>query len=118
MADKLDSDKNVTGGTGITAGGNVDVHDVNAPLVIGDHITIIEKTSQKPAEEASKNVVYQAEFQGQSLTRTMPDCTQETSPVNLDEIHQIEDVCKDYRWNKSQKISQQIGERLFNILRI
>ncbi|VVB93817.1 Photosystem I assembly protein Ycf3 [uncultured archaeon] len=61
-------------------------------------------------------VVYQAEFQGQSLTRTMPDGSQDTGSVNLNEIHQLEDICKNYEWNESQKISQQIGEKLFNIL--
>src|SRR5659263_137520 len=61
-------------------------------------------------------VVYQTEFQGQSLTRTMPDGSQDTGPVNLNEIHQLEDICKNYKWNKSQEISKQIGEKLFNIL--
>ena len=61
-------------------------------------------------------VVYQAEFQGQSLTRIMPDGSQDTGSVNLNEIHQLEDICKNYKWNKSQKISKQIGEKLFNIL--
>ncbi len=75
MADKLDPDKNVTGGTGITAGENVTFSNNSGQVVVGNNnkITIIENTSQKPAEEASKNVVYQAEFQGQSLIRTMPD---------------------------------------------
>ncbi len=60
--------------------------------------------------------VFEVEFQGQSLTRTMPDGAQETSPVNLDEIHRLEEMCKDYNWNQSQEISKQIGEKLFNIL--
>ncbi len=60
--------------------------------------------------------VFEVEFKGQSLTRTMPDGTQDTSPVNLDEILRLEDRCKDYKWNQSQEMSKQIGEKLFNIL--
>ena len=51
-----------------------------------------------------------------SLTRTLPDGTQNTSPVNLDEIHQLEDQTWDFKWNKSPAFSRQIGERLFTIL--
>ena len=69
-------------------------------------------------------VVYQAEFkytkergtEDLSLTRTLPGDTPETSPVNLDEIYLLEDLSRDFTWNQSPVLSQQIGERLFTIL--
>ncbi|MCK4734509.1 MAG: CHAT domain-containing protein, partial [Methanophagales archaeon] len=68
--------------------------------------------------------VYQAEFRyieekdkkELSLIRILPDGTQDTSPVNLDEIHQLEDQTRDFKWNKSPALSRQIGARLFTIL--
>ena len=68
------------------------------------------------------SVTYQAEFhytkekEDLSLTRTLPDGTQDTSPVNLDEIHQLEDQTRDFKWNKSPDLSRQIGKQLFSIL--
>jgi tetratricopeptide (TPR) repeat protein/CHAT domain-containing protein len=67
-------------------------------------------------------VTYQAEFhytkekEVLSLTRTLPDGTQDTIPVNLDEIHQLEDQTRDFKWNKSPDLSRQIGKCLFTIL--
>jgi len=67
-------------------------------------------------------ITYQAEFhytkgkEELSLTRTLPDGTQDTSPVNLDEIHQLEDQTRDFKWNKSPDLSRQIGKHLFTIL--
>ena len=69
-------------------------------------------------------IVYQAKFyytqkkekEVFAFTRTLPDGTQDTSPVNLDEIHQLEDQTRDFKWNKSQDSSRQIGERLFTLL--
>jgi len=67
-------------------------------------------------------VTYQAEFHYTkekevfALTRTLPDGTQDTSPVNLDEIHHLEDPTRDFKWNKSPALSRQIGKRLFTIL--
>jgi hypothetical protein len=67
-------------------------------------------------------VVYQAEFHYTkekevfALTRTLPDGTQDTSPVYLDKIHQLEDQTRDLKWNKSPAVSRQIGERRFTIL--
>ncbi len=67
-------------------------------------------------------VTYQAEFRYTkekevlALTRILPDGTQDTSPVNLDEIHQLEDQTRDFKWNQSPELSRQIGERLFTIL--
>jgi tetratricopeptide (TPR) repeat protein len=67
-------------------------------------------------------VIYQAEFQyskgGEelSLTRTLSDGSQDTSPVNLKEISELEEKCRDYKWNQSKDLSQQIGERLFSFL--
>ncbi len=118
MADKLDPDKNVTGGTGITAGRDVALSNISGQVVVGNNnkITIIENATQRPAAEASKKVVYQAEFQGQSLIITMPDCTQNTNPVDLDEIQKLEEICRDYKWNQSPELSRDIGKRLFAIL--
>jgi hypothetical protein len=69
-------------------------------------------------------IVYQAKFlytqknekEELSLTRTLPDGTQDTSPVNLDEIHQLEDQTRDFKWNKSPALSKQIGKHLFTLL--
>jgi hypothetical protein len=69
-------------------------------------------------------IVYQAKFhytqkKGKeeiSLTRTLPDGTHDTSPLNIDEIHQLEDQTRDFKWNKSPDLSRQIGERLFTLL--
>jgi len=67
-------------------------------------------------------VTYLVEFQETkeievlALTRTLPDGTQDTSPVNLDEIHQLEDQTRDFKWNKSPDLSRQIGEHLFTLL--
>jgi hypothetical protein len=70
------------------------------------------------------HIVYQAKFhytqkkekEVLALTRTLPDGTQDTTPVNLDEIHQLEDQTRDFKWNKSPVLSRQIGERLFTLL--
>jgi len=49
-------------------------------------------------------VTYQAEFhytkekEELSLTRILPDGTQDTSPVNLEEIHQLEDQTRNFTW--------------------
>jgi tetratricopeptide (TPR) repeat protein len=66
-------------------------------------------------------ITYQAEFlytqkKELSLTRTLPDGTQDTSPVNLDEIQQLEDQTRDFKWNKSPDLSRQIGKHLFTLL--
>jgi hypothetical protein len=69
-------------------------------------------------------VVYQAEFryteekdkEELSLTRILPDGTQDTSPVDLEEIYRLEELSRDFKWNQSPGLSQQIGERLFTIL--
>jgi tetratricopeptide (TPR) repeat protein len=68
-------------------------------------------------------VVYEAKFHYTqkkekevfALTRTLPNGTQDTSPVNLDEIHQLEDQTRDFKWNKSQDTSRQIGKHLFTL---
>ena len=51
-----------------------------------------------------------------NLTRVLPDCSQDTSTINLDEIQSIEKTCRDFSWNKSENLSKQIGEKLFNII--
>lgn len=69
-------------------------------------------------------VTYQAKFHYTekkekevfALTRTLPDGTQDTTPLNIDEIHQLEDKTRDFDWNKSQDSSRQIGKHLFTLL--
>ena len=69
-------------------------------------------------------IVYQAKFhytqkkekEELSLTRTLPDGTQDTTPLNIDEIHQLEEQTRDFKWNKSPALSRQIGEHLFTLL--
>jgi len=61
-------------------------------------------------------VVYQAEFKEQSLTRIMPDGSQDTCLIDFKEIQQLEDICRSSRWNKTLSLSQQIGDKLFSIL--
>ena len=69
-------------------------------------------------------IVFQAKFHYSqnkekevfALTRTLPDGTKDTSPVNLDEIHQLEDQTRDFKWNKSPDLSKQIGNHLFTLL--
>ena len=69
-------------------------------------------------------IVYQAKFHYTqkkekevfALTRTLPDGTQDTSPLNIDEIHQLEDQTRDFKWNKSPALSKQIGKHLFSLL--
>jgi len=69
-------------------------------------------------------VTYQAEFyytggrekEELSLTRTLPDGTRDTSPVNLEEIYRLEEQTRDFAWNQSPDLSRQIGEQLFTLL--
>jgi hypothetical protein len=69
-------------------------------------------------------IVYQAKFHYTqkkekevfALTRTLPDGTQDTSQLNIDEIHQLEDQTRDFKWNKSSDLSRQIGKHLFTLL--
>jgi len=70
------------------------------------------------------SVTYQAEFyytggrekEELSLTRTLPDGTRDTSPVNLEEIYRLEEQTHDFTWNQSPDLSRQIGEQLFTLL--
>lgn len=50
------------------------------------------------------------------LTRIGPSGPPDTSPVSLKEIQEIDETCRDFRWNRSVNLSQRIGERLFDIL--
>ena len=59
---------------------------------------------------------YQAEFQKSSITRTMPNGTQDTGPVDQKEIRRLEEMCRDYSWNKSPDLSLDMGKILFSIL--
>ena len=38
------------------------------------------------------------------------------SIVTKEKILEIEKICKDFEWNQSEQLSQEIGERLFDIL--
>jgi tetratricopeptide (TPR) repeat protein len=67
-------------------------------------------------------VTYQAEFHYTkekevfALTLTLPDGTQDTTPLNIDEIQQLEDQTRDFKWNKSPALSREIGDHLFTLL--
>jgi CHAT domain-containing protein len=67
-------------------------------------------------------IVYQAKFyytkkkEELSLTRTLPDGTQDTSQLNIDEIRKLEDQTRDFKWNKTPDLSKQIGKQLFTLL--
>jgi tetratricopeptide (TPR) repeat protein len=59
---------------------------------------------------------YQAEFRQSSLTSTMPDGTQDTGPVDQEEIQELEKMCRDYSWNEWPDLPFEIGKRLFAVL--
>lgn len=50
------------------------------------------------------------------LTRTLPDGSQDTTNVGIEDIHRLEKDCRDFRWNESQTLSVEIGKRLFALL--
>ncbi len=50
-------------------------------------------------------VLFQVEFKNSLLTRTMPDGTQDTSPVDQNEIRKLEGMSQDYSWNTSPALS-------------
>jgi len=62
------------------------------------------------------SVVYQAEFHESSFTRTMPDNSRDTCPINEEEISQLEKTCRDFTWNQSLNVSREIGKKLFDLL--
>lgn len=63
---------------------------------------------------------YQAEFQYTedelSLTRTLPDGTHDTSPLDMNEIRELEELTRNFDWNRSPDLSRQIGKQLFSII--
>ena len=66
-------------------------------------------------------VTYQAEFhyrmeEDVALTRILPDGTTDTSRVNPDELHRLEDQMRGFTWNKSHALSRHIGTQLFTLL--
>ena len=67
-------------------------------------------------------VTYQAEFKYRteedvSLTRRiLPNGTTDTSRVNLDELHRLEDQTRGFAWNNSHELSRHIGTQLFTLL--
>jgi tetratricopeptide (TPR) repeat protein len=58
---------------------------------------------------------YEKENEGLLLTRILPDGSQDTSPVSHEDIKLAEETCRDFRWNQSPVLSEQIGKRLFDI---
>ncbi len=60
MADEQKSDKNVTGGTGITAGGNVSFGNINGNFAVGSNIVQTQSIGQADLEELRKSLL---EFQ-------------------------------------------------------
>jgi len=67
-------------------------------------------------------VAYHAEFHytddGNKLTliRTLPDGTQDTSVIDVEEISQLEEQTRTFSWNQSEILSREIGEKLFALL--
>ena len=61
-------------------------------------------------------VAYEAEFQESSFTEKLADGSRDIRPLNVDEISELKNVCRDYKWNRSIELSQQIGKRLFDLL--
>jgi len=67
-------------------------------------------------------IVYQAVFKHDLganellLTRTLPDGSQDTTHVDVEDINRLEKDCRDFRWNESQNLSVEIGKKLFALL--
>ncbi len=67
-------------------------------------------------------VVYQAIFEYEKeknklfLTQILSDGSHDKSLVNLKDVEHIEKMCKDFDWNQSSSLSQQVGEKIFNLL--
>jgi len=69
-------------------------------------------------------IVYQAKFhytqkkekEELSFTCILPDGTHDTTTLIIDEIHQLEDQTRDFKWNKSPDLSKQIEKHLFTLL--
>jgi hypothetical protein len=57
MGEEQKSDKNVRGGPGITAGGNVTFGDVSGQVAIGEHIEQNQTVKQTDLEELRKNLL-------------------------------------------------------------
>ncbi|MCG7850853.1 MAG: hypothetical protein MIO93_16970 [ANME-2 cluster archaeon] len=60
MVEEHEVNKNVSGGTGITAGGDVSIGDNSGQVAIGDHISQTQTIGQSNLEELKKNLL---EFQ-------------------------------------------------------
>ena len=56
MTEKPESDAEVVGGAGITAGRDVDIGDVSGQVAIGEHITQIQSISTTEMEDLRKNL--------------------------------------------------------------
>jgi hypothetical protein len=57
MGEEQKSDKNVTGGSGITAGGDVSFGDVSGQVAIGEHIKQNQTLEQLDLEELRKSLL-------------------------------------------------------------
>ncbi|MBC2706941.1 MAG: hypothetical protein HF977_04310, partial [ANME-2 cluster archaeon] len=56
MTEEHEHSKNVTGGPGITAGGDVSIGDVNGQFGAGEHIKQIQTIGQTDLEELRKSL--------------------------------------------------------------
>lgn len=56
MTDERESNKNISGGTGITAGGDVTLSNISGRIVVGENVTIIESSTQKSARHKNEAI--------------------------------------------------------------
>ncbi len=63
---------------------------------------------------------YEASFHHENgeffLTWTMPDGSQDTTPLNQGEITRIDELCEHIHWPLVEKLSQDVGDHLFTFL--
>ncbi len=79
MIDERESDKNVTGGTGVTAGGNVNISGVSGQLAIGQNITQTQTLSASDKKELLDCLI---QFQKEAAKIGIPE--DDLSTVNGD----------------------------------
>ena len=66
-------------------------------------------------EQASVDVAFEIRFGRDRdkdelrLRRRLPDGTEDTTPVDMGEIREMEERCRDSRWNQSPQASAEIG---------
>ena len=90
MTEKPESDAKVGGGTGITAGGSVEIGAVSGQVAIGEHITQIQSISTTEMEDLRKNL---RDFQKELAKLNLP--TEDQNIVTGDISAAIKEAGKD-----------------------